>query len=93
MKRVLPLLLLAISLIVVPFITFAQTETTEEGSLDSGTIDSQFEYIYSVSGIERDDRFKELALKNIKNNPIKFLRNCLANQGRMWFRYPFSFRF
>ncbi len=54
---------------------------------------SEIEYIYSVSGIERDDRFKELALKNIKNNPIKFLRNCLANQGRMWFRYPFSFRF
>lgn len=54
---------------------------------------TNFEYILSVDGVERDDRYKELALENIKNNPIKFLRNCLANQGRMWFRYPFSYRF
>lgn len=52
-----------------------------------------FDYIYSAKGVERDDRFKELAIANIKEHPIKFLRNCLANQGRMWFRYPFSFRF
>lgn len=52
-----------------------------------------FDYIYRAVGVERDRRFKEIAIKNIKKSPIKFLRNCLANQGRMWFRYPFSYRF
>lgn len=53
----------------------------------------EIEYIYAVEGVARDERFKAIAIENIKNHPIKFLRNCLANQGRMWFRYPFSFRF
>ena len=82
MKRVLPLLLLAISLIVVPFITFAQTETTEEGSLDSGTIDSQFEYIYSVSNNFQEYKVvKRTNLDQLKSNILDSMRTMRTEVG------------
>ncbi|TXE14478.1 hypothetical protein [Algoriphagus aquimarinus] len=82
MKRVLPLLLLAISLIIIPFITFAQTETTEEGSLDSGTIDSQFEYIYSVSNNFQEYKVvKRTNLDQLKSNILDSMRTMRTEVG------------
>lgn len=82
MKRVLPLLLLAISLIIIPLITFAQTETTEEGSLDSGTIDSQFEYIYSVSNNFQEYKVvKRTNLDQLKSNILDSMRTMRTEVG------------
>lgn len=82
MKRVLPLLLLAISLIIIPFITFAQTETTEEGSLDSGTIDSQFEYIYSVSNNFQEYKVvKRTNLDQLKSNILDSMHTMRTEVG------------
>lgn len=55
--------------------------------------EEDYRYIFNVKGVERDDRFKEIAIRNIKNNPIKYVRNCISNQGRMWFGFPFSYHF
>lgn len=43
--------------------------------------------------VEQDDRYKELALENIKNHPGKFLYNCFSNLGRMLFNFPYSYKF
>ncbi len=50
-----------------------------------------FNYIYQFKGVERDDKFKEIAIKNIKAHPTKYIKNCIANQSRMWFGIPNSY--
>jgi 4-amino-4-deoxy-L-arabinose transferase-like glycosyltransferase len=42
-------------------------------------------------GLEWDDAFKELALKNIKEHPLKYAQNIVYNIGRLIFHYPFSY--
>lgn len=51
-----------------------------------------FDEIYNYTGVERDDAFKRIAIQNIKSNPIKFLKNCFANVGRILFNYPYSYQ-
>ncbi len=50
-----------------------------------------FDYFSKFKGVERDEAFKKVAIENIKKNPIKYLRNCLANQSRLWFGFPASY--
>ncbi len=50
-----------------------------------------FDYIYQFEGVERDEKFKEVAIKNIKTYPTKYIKNCIANQGRLWFGFPYSY--
>jgi 4-amino-4-deoxy-L-arabinose transferase-like glycosyltransferase len=50
-----------------------------------------FDEINKYTGVEKDDAFKRIAIKNIKSNPIKFLKNCFANIGRIFFNYPYSY--
>lgn len=47
--------------------------------------------INKYSGLDRDDAFKRLAIRNIRSNPIKFAQNILHNIGRLVFHYPFSY--
>ena len=54
---------------------------------------ADYKEIYSYRGLERDDAFKRLAIRNIKAHPKKFLENCFNNLGRLFFSYPFSYRF
>ncbi|MFC5625437.1 hypothetical protein [Algoriphagus winogradskyi] len=49
MKRILLLFLIITFFITHPSLIFAQEASEDSGSLESGTIDSQFDYIYSVS--------------------------------------------
>jgi hypothetical protein len=60
---------------------------------DSLRVHHQRDYqeIYSYVGIERDNAFKRLAIKNIRSHPLKYLENCFSNFGRMLFSYPFSY--
>ena len=46
--------------------------------------------IYKYKGVEREDVFKKLAIRNIKSHPYKFAQNIIYNTGRLVFHYPFS---
>jgi len=43
------------------------------------------------NGISQDELLKQIALKNIKSHPLKFLENLISNAGRMIFNYPASY--
>lgn len=49
------------------------------------------DYVNQFSGVERDQKFKELAIGNIREHPGKFLVNWSANWSRMFFNYPVSY--
>lgn len=44
-----------------------------------------------LPGVQRDDEFRKQAIQNIKSNPKKYFLNWLANIGRMFFSYPYSY--
>ena len=50
-----------------------------------------FESISNLSPVEKDDALKKRALENISQYPLKFFSNWLANIGRLFFSYPFSY--
>jgi hypothetical protein len=53
--------------------------------------ENAFEEIYRYNGVQRDDAFKEHALRNVKEHPLKFFQNWIANWSRMFFNYPVSY--
>ena len=53
--------------------------------------EKDFTEIYKYTGVLRDDAFKEFALRNIKEYPLKYFYNWLANWSRMFFNYPVSY--
>ncbi|HMH31856.1 MAG TPA: hypothetical protein VK543_02440 [Puia sp.] len=55
--------------------------------------DRDYREIYKADGTERDDLFKQKAIRNIKQNPSKFLMNCLSNMGRLLFNVPYTWKF
>ncbi len=50
-----------------------------------------YDDIYQYSGIERDQKFREYAWKNIHAHPAKFLQNWFANWGRIFFDFPYGY--
>jgi len=46
-----------------------------------------------LSGIDQDDALKKLAIQNILNNPLKYIKNCFSNLGRILFNYPYSYKY
>jgi hypothetical protein len=44
------------------------------------------------TGPAQDDAFKSAALANIRAHPFKYLKNWIANVGRLLFDYPYSSR-
>lgn len=49
--------------------------------------------IFRHSGVERDDAYKRIAVENIKQRPDKFIKNWIANLGRLLFDFPNSYVF
>ncbi len=47
--------------------------------------------ILKYTGTEQDDAFKKIAIKNIETYPLKFLKNCFSNAGRMLFNFPYTY--
>lgn len=41
--------------------------------------------------LERDMEYRKEGMKNIKEAPLKYLKNIVCNIGRMWFSVPFSY--
>jgi 4-amino-4-deoxy-L-arabinose transferase-like glycosyltransferase len=54
---------------------------------------ADYDEIFQYRGVARDDAFKRIAIRNIRNNPRKFIENCISNAGRMIFNYPYSYTY
>lgn len=52
---------------------------------------NDFEEINKYTGVEKDDAYKRIAFRNIREHPLKYLQNCISNIGRMLFNYPYSY--
>ena len=52
-----------------------------------------YDSIYKLNGVARDDAFKYKAIQNIKNYPIKYAKNIFSNLGRLFFGIPNSYNF
>ncbi|MBN1796194.1 MAG: hypothetical protein JW804_05930 [Sedimentisphaerales bacterium] len=52
-----------------------------------------YEKLKELNYVEQDDLLKQQALKNIREHPLKYLSNLVSNFGRMWFDYPFSYKY
>lgn len=50
-----------------------------------------YDEIFKYTGVERDDAYKRIALKNIKSDPLKFFENFISNIGRLLFSHPYSY--
>ena len=46
--------------------------------------------VLKLPPLARDAIYKTKAIENIKHYPKKYLLNCVANLGRMFFSYPFT---
>lgn len=53
---------------------------------------ADYDTIYQLDGVARDDAFKRKAIENIKTYPIKYLKNMLANGSRLFFSIPNSYQ-
>jgi hypothetical protein len=54
---------------------------------------ADYDSIYQYTGVQRDDAFRKIAIRNIRQHPAKYLRNCIANGGRLFFGFPFSYTY
>ena len=68
-------------------------KNTFSGAEDSILSNHQKELteIFKFKGVERDDAYKRIAINNIKSHPVKFIKNCISNIGRLLFNYPYSY--
>ena len=48
--------------------------------------------IFKHKGVARDSLYKKMAIENIKNHPVKYLKNITANVNRLLFGFPFSYK-
>ncbi len=53
---------------------------------------NDFNEINKYEGLKKDDIYKKIAINNIKSHPVKFIKNCFSNVGRMLFNYPYSYK-
>lgn len=84
-----------------PFLSFKndllQREKSDEITLKirhQGNMDEASEGIQKnlFAGVAQDQAFKRMAKENIIKHPLKYLKNCFANVGRMVFGFPFSYK-
>lgn len=71
-----------------------QIENTFPGYIDSLKLHHQKDYskAFAVENEEKRDRiFREIAIDNIRSNPVKYLQNCVSNLGRLLFSFPNSY--
>jgi 4-amino-4-deoxy-L-arabinose transferase-like glycosyltransferase len=47
--------------------------------------------LYKDRALEQDDVYKKMAIENITAHPVKFIKNCFSNIGRILFNFPYSY--
>lgn len=74
-------------------------DTVSKSNIIAGAEDSivarhqkDYDEISKYDGAAQDDAYKKIAVANIKAHPVKFIKNCIYNVGRMVFNYPFSYK-
>lgn len=50
-----------------------------------------FTEVTPMTDVDRDRAFMRQAIENIRENPAKYVKNWLANVGRLLFNYPYSY--
>jgi len=54
---------------------------------------AEIKAILKHNEVEQDELFKEAAIRNIKKNPYKFVKNYGYNFSRMLFNFPYSYAY
>lgn len=77
------------------FTAYCGYDTTQPCNAPLFAVHHQADYdsIYQLQGVARDDAFKSKALQNIRQHPGKYVKNCIANAGRLFFGLPFSYQY
>jgi hypothetical protein len=52
---------------------------------------ADYDIFDQYTGVARDDAYSHKAMENIRNHPVKFIRNCFSNLGRIFFNFPYSY--
>lgn len=52
-----------------------------------------FEKLEGLNYVERDKLLRREAFSNIRNYPLKYCFNWVSNVGRMWYAYPYSYKY
>lgn len=68
-------------------------QSTEGDSLLKLNHSKEVSFIVNHNEVERDALFKQAAIRNIKSNPKKFIRNYYYNMGRLFFNFPYSYAY
>ena len=53
----------------------------------------EMNFILKHNEVEQDELFKQIAINNIKKNPLKFISNYCCNFSRMLFNFPYSYAY
>lgn len=53
---------------------------------------SDYALVKSLTGVQKDEKFRELAFENIRAHPEKFFLNWIANWSRMLSNYPAGYK-
>lgn len=77
------------------FTAYCGYDTTQpcNAALFAAHHQADYDSIFQFQGVARDDAFKNKALQNIRQHPGKYLKNCIANAGRLFFGLPFSYQY
>lgn len=49
--------------------------------------------VLKYRGVEKDDAYKRIAIQNIKNYPVKYCKNVLANISCLLFDFPLTYTY
>ena len=67
---------------------------TKEGPIKPQSFEKHLKFfnkLETLSSIQKDDELKKQAINNIIHNPGKYFKNWMANVGRLFFSYPYSY--
>jgi 4-amino-4-deoxy-L-arabinose transferase-like glycosyltransferase len=53
----------------------------------------EIDEISKFVGVEKDEAYKKMAFRNIKSNPVKYVKNIIANISRAFFGFPVSYTY
>lgn len=77
------------------FTAYCGYDTTQPCNAEEFAVHHQADYdrIFRLQGVARDEAFRQQAWENIRQHPVKYFKNCIANAGRLFFGIPFSYHY
>lgn len=77
------------------FTAYCGYDTTQPCNAEQFAVHHQADYdrIFRLQGVARDEAFRQQAWENIRQHPVKYFKNCIANTGRLFFGIPFSYHY